>query len=99
MAALAGAPPLVFCPSAPEDAPLCQQLHAHLRLLEREGILAFWYDRLITAGSDWAEAIDAQLASASIILLPISPYFFVSDYCYGMEMQTALKRHKDREAR
>jgi hypothetical protein len=93
-----GAPLKVFCSYAHEDEVLCQQLYAHLRPLERQGLLALWHDRLIAAGTDWAEAIDVHLTTASLILLLISPDFFVSDYCYGIEMDTALKRHQANEA-
>src|SRR5258708_5336691 len=88
------APIHVFCSFAPEDADMCSQLHNHLRPLEQEGTLKLWHQRLITAGTDWAKAIDEQLASASIIVLLISPAFFASDYCYGVEMKQALQRHE-----
>src|SRR5260370_25614486 len=81
----------VFWSVAPEDVALCSLLHDHLRPLERQHILDIWYPRVITAGTNWATEIDAQLASASIILLLISSSFFASDYCYGTEMQTALR--------
>lgn len=89
----------VFCSFAPEDADLCSQLHNHLRPLERAGVLTLWHQRLITAGTDWTKAIDEHLASASIILLLISPAFFASDYCYGVEMQQAMQQHKKGDAR
>ena len=40
-----------------------------------------------------------QLNSAQIILLLVSPDFMASDYCYGVEMQRALERHEQKEAR
>lgn len=83
----------IFCSFAPEDEALYNQLHSHLRLLEREGVLTLWHQRLITAGTDWAKAIDEQLTSASIILLLISPAFFNSDYSYGVEMEQAMQQH------
>jgi WD40 repeat protein len=92
------APLRVFCSFAPEDADLCHQLHGHLRPFEREGTLTLWHQRLITAGTDWTKAIDEHLASASIIVLLVSPAFFASDYCYGVEMQQALQRHETGDA-
>jgi len=67
--------------------------------MHRQGLIATWYDRQITAGTQWAQAIDTHLNSASVILLLISPDFFASDYCYGIEMIQALERHKANEAR
>jgi tetratricopeptide (TPR) repeat protein len=89
----------VFCSFAPKDADLWAQLYNHLRPLEREGSLTFWHQRLITAGTDWTTAVDEQLASASIILLLISPAFLASDYQYGVEMQRAMQRHEASDVR
>src|SRR2546421_520659 len=36
--------------------------------------------------------------SLSIILLLVSQYFMASDYCYGIEMMKAIKRHERGEA-
>ncbi len=89
----------VFISYAHEDEPLRQQLEAHLSLLRRQGWIADWHDRQILAGNEWARDIDEHLEMASIILLLISPDFLASDYCYDIEMQRALERHKRSEAR
>ena len=68
-------------------------------MLKRQGLIVTWYHRQITAGTDWTQAIDTHLNSASVILLLISPDFFASDYCYGTEMTRALERHQANEAR
>src|SRR5207249_3354024 len=44
-------------------------------------------------GTDWSQALDAQMSAASVILLLISSDFLDSDYCYSVEMQKALERH------
>jgi TIR domain len=93
------APLSIFISYAHEDEPLRQQLESHLSLLRRQGWIADWHDRQILAGGEWARAIDQHLETASIILLLISPDFLASDYCYNVEMQQALKRHKRGEAR
>ncbi|HEY4035927.1 MAG TPA: toll/interleukin-1 receptor domain-containing protein [Ktedonobacteraceae bacterium] len=89
----------LFCASAHPDERWRQQLDIHLSLMHRQGLIATWYDRQITAGTEWAQAIDVHLNSASVILLLISPDFFASDYCYGIEMKRALQRHQTNEAR
>lgn len=93
-----GEPLRIFCSFAPEDEALYLQLHNHLRLLEREGILTLWHQHLLTAGMDWAKVIDEELTRASIILLLISPAFFASDYYSGIEMQQAMQKHNSRKA-
>ena len=89
----------VFCSYAHEDEAWRQKLETHLSLLKRQGLVSLWHDRLISPGTDWAQAIDIHLETASIILLFVSANFFDSDYCYGIEMQQALKRHEAGEAR
>src|SRR6266700_84162 len=92
-----GVPLSVFISYAHEDERLLQQLEAHLSLLRRQGLVATWYDRQIVPGTQWAEEIDAHLETAQLVLLLISPNFMASDYCYGIEMQRALERHKNGE--
>lgn len=89
----------VFYSYAHRDEPLREELEKHLALLRRQGYIHEWHDRLIRAGTDWAQAIDKNLNAASLILLLISPDFISSDYCYEIEMQRALERHRSGEAR
>jgi TIR domain/NB-ARC domain len=89
----------VFISYAHEDEALLQQLHTHLSLLTRQGLIATWYDRQIVAGSDWAGVIDEHLEQASIILLLVSADFLASDYCYKIDMTRALERHDAGQAR
>jgi tetratricopeptide (TPR) repeat protein len=89
----------VFYSYAHEDEPFRQELEKHLSLLKRQGVIAGWHDRHITAGAEWKGQIDQHLESAQIILLLISPDFMASDYCYDVEMTRALERHEQREAR
>jgi TIR domain/WD domain, G-beta repeat len=83
-----------------EDEALLQRLRMHLKPLQRQKLVdASWYDREISAGSEWEREIDSQLDAAHIILLLISPDFIASDYCYGIEVQRAMERHHRGEAR
>jgi len=89
----------VFCSYAHRDEALRDDLVKHLGLLQRQGVIAAWHDRKITAGTEWAGAIDAHLQSAQIILMLVSADFMASDYCYDVEMQRAMTRHEAKEAR
>src|SRR5437763_265453 len=84
----------VFISYAHEDERLRQQLVAHLSLLQREGLVATWYDGQIMPGDVWAREIDKHLETAAIILLLVSSDFLASNYCYEIEMQWALERHR-----
>jgi hypothetical protein len=55
----------VFFSYAHEDEVLRDELAKHLRLLERQQVIKSWYDRKITAGSEWRNAIDEHLATGT----------------------------------
>ena len=88
----------LFFSYAHEDEEMRDELAKHLSIMRRQGIISDWSDRDITAGSEWANAIDDNLNRADIILLLVSPDFIASDYCYDVEMTRALERHDAREA-
>ena len=75
-----------------KDEELRDQLETHLKLLQRQGVISTWHDRTIMPGDNWAGVIDDNFARADIILLLVSADFLASDYCYELEMQTALER-------
>jgi hypothetical protein len=88
---------IFFC-YAHEDEELLNKLKAHLKPLQRQGLIDVWYDRDIGAGTEWEQEIKEHLENSQIILLLVSPDFMNSDYCYGVEMMKAIDRHNRREA-
>ena len=80
----------VFVSYSHADEGLRKELGKHLSVLERQGIIATWHDRMIGAGTEWEGAIDAHLNEAGVILLLISADFVGSQYCYDVEMKRAL---------
>ena len=89
----------VFFSYAHEDEQLRDELAKHLKLLERQKVITAWYDREITAGTEWSGKIDEHLESAKIILLLVSADFLASDYCWDVEVKRAMERHETKEAR
>lgn len=89
---------IFFC-YAREDEVLLNKLKAHLRPLQRQGLIDLWHDRDISAGTEWEREIDKHLNTAQIILLLISPDFMNSEYCYSVEMRRAIERHQCGEVR
>ncbi len=89
---------IFFC-YAHEDEDLLNKLKRHLWPLQRQGLIAVWHDRDISAGTEWEQEISQHLNAAQIILLLVSPDFMYSEYCYGVEMQRAIERHQRGEAR
>lgn len=85
-------PTALFFSYSHKDESLRDELAAHLKLLERQGVIRGWHDRRIGAGTDWKNAIDEHLQRAGVILLLVSADFIASDYCYDVEMKRALVR-------
>ena len=83
----------VFISYSKQDKDLRDGLLAHLRPLEREGIIT-WHDRQILPGTEWDKEIKARLNAADIILLLISSDFLATDYCTQVEIPEALRRHE-----
>ena len=83
---------------AHKDEELRDRLGVHIRVLERRRLIRVWYDREIKPGEKWADIIDDNFKRADLIFLLVSADFLDSDYCYQMEMQTALEREKNGEA-
>ncbi len=89
---------VLFYSYSHKDEKFRDALATHLAPLKRQGVIQEWYDRKITAGEEWGNAIDEHLEAADIILLLVSPDFISSDYCWGKEMARALERHAAGEA-
>jgi hypothetical protein len=81
-----------------KDEGVRNDLETHLKLLERHGLISSWHDRKIMPGQMWKDVIDESFKTADIIILLISAEFIASDYCYEVEMKTALERHGNGEA-
>jgi hypothetical protein len=84
----------IFYCYARKDKVLRDELEKHLIALERSDQVITWHDRKILPGAEWKHEISNQLDTSDIILLLMSPNFIQSDYCYGIEMQRALERHR-----
>ena len=89
----------IFYSYAHEDESLRQELDAHLLVLRRSKQIQTWHHRMISPGSSWEREIETHLETADIILLLISPAFMASDYAYSIEMQRAMQRHQEGNAR
>jgi hypothetical protein len=75
-----------------KDEALLEDLKAHLTPLIRQALIDTWDYREISAGTEWAGAIDKNLEKAGIVLLLISADFLASHYCYDKEITRAIAR-------
>lgn len=89
----------VFFSYAHEDQLLMDSVRNQLVIRERLGQIVKWHDRMIPAGNEWREQIDQRINTAHVILLFMSPDFLASRYCYEIEGEIALRRHREGHAR
>jgi internalin A len=89
----------LFISYSHKDEKLREELETHLAILQRTAPISSWQDRKILAGEEWKGQIDDNLERADIILLLISADFIASNYCYDIEMNRALERHNNGEAK
>jgi hypothetical protein len=87
----------IFISYARVDEPLRLRLDTHLSSLKREGLIETWHDLKIGPGEEWQPTIEHVLNVCQVVLLLISADFLASDYCWCMEMNRALERHKKGE--
>ena len=81
------------------DKDLKERLVRHLRPLERENLVEVWADNQIQAGDDWDKEIAKKLSQADLVLTLVSIDFINSKYCYDIELEKALEREADSEAK
>jgi hypothetical protein len=89
----------IFVCYAHEDEEYRQRLEKQLSIFQREGLIRVWHDGNISPGEEREEIIHVCLNTAQIVLLLVSPDFMASNYCYHVEMQMALERHKQGKTR
>jgi len=89
----------VFVSYSHADKDLKDQLVKHLRPLERENLIEVWVDHEIKAGDDWDREIVKKLSEADIVLTLVSIDFINSKYCYDVELEQALEREAEEEAK
>ena len=89
----------IFFSYAHEDEALMDVVRLQLVVRERLGEIVKWHDRMIPAGNEWRTQIDNRIERAHVILLFMSPHFLASRYCYEIEGEIALRRHREGTAR
>ena len=88
----------LFLSYAHEDKELLEDLKTHLTALRRERLITLWSDQAIPPGAEWETQVREALAEADMILLLVSPNFIASEYIWNVELQEAMRRHRDGSA-
>jgi TIR domain len=89
----------VFISYAHEDESVKENLDKFLIGLKKSDKIEVWNDRLITGGTEWDKKIKDELQQADLILLIISVDFLNSSYIWRTELEIAMQRHENQDAR
>ncbi len=89
----------VFICYSHKDVKWLEQLHVHLKPLERRGIIDRWDDTKIPAGTIWREVIENAIEAATVAVTLVSADFLASDFISKYELPTLLSRAETRGTR
>ncbi|QHG17654.1 TIR domain-containing protein [Nostoc sp. ATCC 53789] len=90
--------PKIFISFSNKDDDMLYELTAHLQILQRQGEIDVWTDRMILPGADWANEIDQNFNISDIILVLISSAYLSSNWTI-IELEKALVRHNSGQVR
>jgi hypothetical protein len=81
----------VFISYSHRDQRFLDDLLAHLKPLERAGLISAWSDKQILPGTVWPGEIKRALASANIAVMLVTKDFLASDFIHDHELGPLLK--------
>lgn len=86
--------PTVFISYSHADTKWKDRLVKQLGVLDQQGLLEVWEDRLIGAGQDWYKEIQKAMAGARVAILLISANFLTSKFILQEEVPKLLQRRE-----
>jgi hypothetical protein len=85
----------LFISYSHQDEEFKDTLEVCLKNISRRIPLEYWSDKHMFAGGSVDKQIMEQLEPAFMVILLVSPDFVASDYCFNIEMKSALKKYEE----
>jgi len=92
-------PKKMFVSYSSKDGDFVTRFFVHLKSLQDSRKISPWYDRMITPGTKWNDAIQDELTNADMIVFLLSPDFLATDYIMNVELPQSIKLADEKGAR
>jgi ribosomal protein S8 len=76
----------IFISYSHKDKEIIEELKPFLKVLQRDYSIEYWYDEMISSGTNSKDSIKKHLKKAKIALLLVSQDFLVSDFIHYEEL-------------
>jgi len=80
----------IFISYAHADKQYRDELHPHLKMLERSTKIEWWDDTQIRSGDVWEDKISDAFSRTKVAILMVSADFFASEYVWNKELPKIL---------
>jgi hypothetical protein len=90
---------VIFIAYAPPDMKLVQQIEQDLQAAQKRGLEISLYNIMIGPGMEFESENEKHLSTADIILLMTSRDFLWDNYSRSQQVEEAIRRHDNSEAR
>lgn len=82
----------VFVSYSHQDADWLRKLQVYLTPIVHDGTIDLWDDGKIILGSRWRDEIQQAIASSSVAILLVGPYFMASEFISDYELPQILEK-------
>ncbi len=79
-------PKKLFISYSSKDSAFMKRFAVHLESIKREGLISYWYDRLIESGTSWNEKIRKEMENSDLFIFLLSPDFLATSYIMDVEL-------------
>src|SRR5215510_12839028 len=85
-------PPLIYISYSRKDEPWLEKILVRLKPMEASQQIRIFYDRNLGPGDNWDERLRANLTSAALGIILLSPDWLVNDYATKIEFPALASR-------
>jgi hypothetical protein len=85
----------VFVSYSQSDCEWAERLLAHLSIAESKGLVEYWSDQKIQAGSEWKQEIEKAIKQSKVFVILVSPDYVASPFSADFELPLIKEASED----